>query len=308
MVVIMDIGFGAPVAGAWATPRNLTEFARRAERLGYRSLWTFQRLLVPSDTKMAPVYRSVLDPMAALGYTAAVTSAIRLGVAVVNHPFMSPLLLAKQAATVDVLSGGRLDLGIGSGWLPAEFTGSGASMARRGARTEEYLAALRALWTSDKGFRGSFYEIPAGRQDPRPVQRPGPPILLGGMSRLAMERAGRIADGWVTASSADLSKIAENAKVVQETARAARRGPVRIICRGVVRVGKPVLSSGQRVLLSGSFEQIREDTAWLDSCGVTEVFYDLNWDPLIGDPAANEGHAVLRASEVLEALAPDGRL
>jgi probable F420-dependent oxidoreductase len=308
MVLIMDIGFGAPVAGAWATPRNLTEFARRAERLGYRSLWTFQRLLVPSDTAMAPVYHSVLDPMVALGYTAAVTSSIRLGVAVVNHPFMSPLLLAKQAATVDVLSAGRLDLGIGIGWLPAEFIGSGASMARRGARTEEYLAALRALWTSADGFHGTYYEIPAGRQEPHPVQRPGPPILLGGMSRSAMERAGRIADGWVTASSADLSRIAEAAKVVQEAARAARRGPVRIVCRGVVRAGAPVMSSGQRVLLSGSYEQIREDTAWLESCGVTEVFYDLNWDPKVGDPAADEGGAVLRASEVLEALAPEVRL
>ena len=308
MVLIMDIGFGAPVAGAWATPRNLTEFARRAERLGYRSLWTFQRLLVPSDSAMAPVYHSVLDPMVALGYAAAVTSSIRLGVAVVNHPLMSPLLMAKQAATVDVLSGGRLDLGIGIGWLPAEFTGSGASMAHRGARTEEYLAALRALWTSTAGFHGKYYEIPAGRQEPRPVQRPGPPILLGGMSRPAMERAGRIADGWVTASSADLSRIAEAAKVVQEAARAARRGPVRIVCRGVVRAGAPVMSSGQRELLSGSYEQIREDTAWLESCGVTEVFYDLNWDPKVGDPAADEGSAVLRASEVLEALAPEVRL
>ena len=256
---------------------------------------------------MAPVYRSVLDPMVSLGYAAAVTSSIRLGVAVVNHPFMSPLLLAKQAATVDVLSGGRLDLGVGIGWLAEEFTGSGATMERRGARTEEYLAAMRALWRGESGFHGPHYEIPAGRQDPRPVQRPGPPILLGGMSRAAMERAGRIADGWVTASSADLSKIAEAAKVVQETAAAAGRGPLRIVCRGVVRAGKAVTSSGERVLLSGSFEQIRQDTAWLESCGVTEVFYDLNWDPLVGDPAGDEGRAVLRASEVLEALAPDRR-
>jgi probable F420-dependent oxidoreductase len=303
----MDIGFGAPVAGVWATPRNLTEFARRAERLGYRSVWTFQRLLVPAESAMAPVYRSVLDPMVALGYAAAVTSSIRLGVAVVNHPFMSPLLLAKQAATIDVLSGGRLDLGVGIGWLAEEFTGSGATMAGRGRRTAEYLAAMRALWAGESGFRGSYYEIPAGRQDPRPVQRLGPPILLGGMSRAAMERAGRIADGWVTASSADLSTIAEAAKVVQETAAGAGRGPLRIVCRGVVRAGKAVTSSGQRVLLSGSFEQIRQDTAWLESCGVTEVFYDLNWDPLVGDPAGDEGRAVLRASEVLEALAPDRR-
>ena len=178
-------------------------------------------------------------------------------------------------------------------------------MAHRGPRTEEYLAALRALWTGDAGFTGTYYTIPAGRQDPPPVQQPGPPILLGGMSRPAMERAGRIADGWVTASSADLARIAEAAKIVQETAAAAGRGPVRIVCRGVVRAGKEARSeSGQRLLLSGSYPQIRADVAWLESCGVTEVFYDLNWDPAVGDPAAKEGAAVLRASEVLEELAP----
>jgi probable F420-dependent oxidoreductase len=306
----MDIGFGAPVSGAWATPRNLTEFARRAERLGYRSLWTFQRLLAPASAPLAPAYRSVLDPMVSLGYLASATSAIRLGVAVVNHPFASPLLLAKQAATVDVLSGGRLDLGIGNGWLPEEFTGSGATMERRGARAEEYVAALRALWATDRGYDGSFFSIPPGRQDPRPVQRPGPPILLGGMSEAAMERAGRIGDGWVTTSSADLSKIAEWAKVVQNAATSAGRGPARIIVRGVVRPGKPSVSkkTGQRLRLSGSYEQIREDVSWLDSCGVTEVFYDLNFDPLVGDPDVDEGRAVLRASEILEALAPDARL
>src|ERR1700751_5954717 len=141
----MDIGFGAAVAGAWATPRNLAELARRAERLGYRSLWTFQRLLAPSGAQLAPVYRSVLDPMVSLGSRAGAASSIRLGVAVVNHPFQSPLLLAKQAATVDVLSGGRLELGIGSGWLAEEVTGSGASMADPGARAGEAVAALRAL-------------------------------------------------------------------------------------------------------------------------------------------------------------------
>ena len=305
----MDIGFGAPVSGAWATPRNITELARRAERLGYRSLWTFQRLLAPAGANLAPVYHSVLDPMVSLGYLAAATSTIRLGVAVVNHPFASPLLLAKQAATVDVLSGGRLDLGIGSGWLAEEFTGSGATLAERGARADEYVAALRSLWTGEGGYHGTFFEIPAGRQDPRPVQRPGPPILIGGMSRAAMQRAGRIGDGWVTASSANLSLIAESAKVVQNAARAAGRGPARIVCRGVVRPGRPRLSktTGDRVLLSGSYERIREDIGWLESCGVTEVFYDLNFDREIGDPKADEGKAVLRASEILEALAPDER-
>src|SRR3984957_3328895 len=181
----MDIGFGAPVSGAWATPRNLTEFARRAERLGYRSLWTFQRLLAPTSAALAPAYRSVLDPIASLGYLAAATSSIRLGVAVVNHPFALPLMLAKQAATVDLLSGGRLDLGIGSGWLAEEFTGSGAAMAGRGARADEYVAALRALWGVPWGSHGKFSTTPPGRQHPPPAQRPGPPILIGGMSRAA---------------------------------------------------------------------------------------------------------------------------
>lgn len=302
----MDIGFGAPVAGAWATPQNISDFSRRAQRLGYRSLWTFQRLLVPTGSDMGAVYSSVLDPLVSLGYIAAATTDIRLGVAVVNHPFISPLLMAKQAATVDVLSAGRLDLGLGIGWLEQEFTGSGAAMKGRGPRTEEYVRALRTLWSgSGTRFKGEHYEIPAGKQEPRPVQKPGPPVILGGMSRAAMERAGRVADGWVTASAANLSKIAEYAKIVQESAAAAGRTPVRIIIRGVVRAGKEEkTSSGKRKLLSGSYAQIAEDVAWLESCGVTEVFYDMNWDPLVGDPSRSPESASARASEVMEALAP----
>ena len=98
--------------------------------------------------------------------------------------------------------------------------------------------------------------------------------------------------------------------MVQNAATAAGRGPARIVCRGVVRPGKPAVSkrTGQRLLLSGSYEQIREDVGWLDSCGVTEVFYDLNFDPKVGDPSVPDDTAVLRASEILEALAPDARL
>ena len=125
----MRIGFGAPVSGAWATPQYLSRFAAEAEAAGYGSLWTFQRLLVPEGSAMEPVYHSVLDPMVALGYAAAVTSRIRLGVAVVNMPYLAPAYLAKQAASVDVLSDGRLDLGLGLGWMPEEFAAADAVMA-----------------------------------------------------------------------------------------------------------------------------------------------------------------------------------
>ncbi|HLI39005.1 MAG TPA: TIGR03619 family F420-dependent LLM class oxidoreductase [Streptosporangiaceae bacterium] len=304
----MKIGFGAPVAGAWATPENLASFAARAEGAGYASLWTFQRILVPEGSQMQPVYHSVLDPMVTLGYAAASTSRIRLGVALINLPFVSPAYLAKQATTVDVLSGGRLDLGLGIGWMPEEFTATGAPMARRGARAEEYVAVLRTLWAGGTSrFDGDFYTIPAGRQDPPPVQRPGPPVLLGGMSRPAMERAARIADGWMTSSRADLSRIGEAIALIRDAAEKAGRDParIRIVCRGVVRAGAPVQAAGgERTLLSGSYEQIRADTGWLAERGVTELFYDLNWDPLIGSPEADRAAAAARASEILEALAP----
>ena len=304
----MKIGFGAPVAGAWATPGYLAAFSERAEEAGYASLWTFQRLLVPEGSGMDPVYRSVLDPMVALGYAAARTSRIRLGVAILNLPFVSPAYLAKQATTVDVLSGGRFDLGLGIGWMPEEFAATGASTARRGARTEEYLAVLRTLWADEvSSHQGEFYTIPAGRQDPRPVQRPGPPVLLGGMSRPAMERAGRIAEGWITSSRADLGKIREAADVISGAAAAAGRDPdaVRIICRGVVQAGKEAKGpDGGRGLLSGSFAQIREDAAWLGEQGVTELFYDLNWDPRVGNPAVAPEAAAERAAEILAELAP----
>jgi probable F420-dependent oxidoreductase len=304
----MKTGFGAPIAGAWATPGYLAEFAGRAEDAGYASLWTFQRLLVPEGSGMDPVYRSVLDPMVALGYVAARTSRIRLGVAILNLPFVSPAYLAKQATTVDVLSGGRLDLGLGIGWMPEEFAVTGASTARRGARTEEFLAVLRTLWADEiSSFSGEFYTVPAGRQDPRPVQKPGPPVLLGGMSRPAMERAGRIAAGWITSSRADLAKISEAVSVIGEAASAAGRDPgaVRIICRGVVMAGAEVKGpDGDRRLLSGSYAQIREDAAWLGEQGVTELFYDLNWDPRIGSPDVAPEAAAERAGEILTELAP----
>src|SRR5690348_16189234 len=177
----MQLGFGLPVSGAWASPENVAGFAARAEELGYASLWTFQRLLVGADQNLDPVYRSVLDPLVAHGFAAAHTSRIRLGVAVVNLPFVSPVHLAKQAATLDVLSGGRLDLGLGVGWSPVEFAATGAAEQGRGARAEEYLAVLHTLWADEVSqFDGEFYTVPPARMVPKPVQRPGPPVLLGG--------------------------------------------------------------------------------------------------------------------------------
>ena len=303
----MKIGFGLPVSGAWATPANIASFAQRAEGAGYASLWTFQRLLVPEGSGMEPVYQSVLDPMVAMAFAAAVTTRIRLGVAVINAPFIAPIYLAKQAASLDVVSSGRHDLGIGLGWMPQEFTATGAVMERRGARTEEYIRVLRAIWgTQPTRFSGEFYSVPPGTIAPAPVQAGGPPILLGATAPRALRRVGTFADGWVTSSRADLSKIGDSVAIVRAAAADAGRDPdsLRIICRGVVRYGQPAVGHEGRLPLSGSEHEIRADLESLAEAGVTELFFDMNWDPRIGAPDADPGAAAERAAELLERLKP----
>jgi probable F420-dependent oxidoreductase len=304
----MELGFGVPVAGAWATPGNQVRVARRAEELGYRSLWTFQRLVVPEvpdERSGAPFYQQVQDAVVPLAFLAGQTSRIRLGTAVLIVPFFSPALLAKQLATLDIVCEGRLDVGLGIGWSRTEYEAVGAAFERRGARAEEFVAALRALWTEPvAAYQGEFYRLPPARMAPKPVQRPPPPLLLGGTARAALRRAGRLADGWVSGSTADLTKVGASIEVVREAAREAGRDPdrLRFVCRGAVKVraaGRP-----DRAPLSGSFAEIRGDLEMLAGQGMTEVFVDLNFDPEIGAPDADPAEALRRAEEALDALAP----
>jgi probable F420-dependent oxidoreductase len=301
----MLISCGAPMAGAWAGPLLLSRFATRAEELGYHGLWTFQRLILAADEDRGHVYRSVLDPLVTLAYAAAHTSTIRLGVAVLNLPYVSPVYLAKQAATLDVLSGGRLDLGLGTGNSAVEFAATGSDPNPRGRRTVEYLKVLRTLWTDEvSAFDGEFYPLPRSVMQPKPVQPGGPPILLGGVADTALRRAGRIAAGWVSRSAATVDDVARGAETVRRAAEESGRDPdtVRIVARGVVRAGE----RDDRLPLSGSWEQIRGGAQLYAEAGATELFYDLNWDPLIGSPDADPGAAAERAEEILSALAPGG--
>jgi probable F420-dependent oxidoreductase len=282
--------------------------ARRAEDLGYGSLWTFQRVVVPVDEDYGPQYRSVLDPVVVLAFAAAVTSRARLGTAVVNAPFLPPAILAKQLGGVDVLSRGRLDVGLGLGWAPHEFEVVGASSERRGARLVEYVACLRALWADDPvSFSGEFYRVPPARMLPKPVQRPAPPVLIGGTADVALRRAGRIADGWISSSRQDLREISAAIGTIRGAAAEAGRdaAAVRIVVRGVVQLGDEVSSrDGERRLLSGSAEQIRDDLGRLHEAGVIEVFLDLNFAPAVGSPDVDPVGAEAHAHEVLETFAP----
>lgn len=302
----VKIGFGAPVSGSWATRENMVHVARRAEELGYHSLWTFQRLLSPPDGNWGEMYRSVQDPIVTLAFLAGLTERVRLGTAVLNLPFVSPVLLAKELATLDIVSGGRLDVGLGIGWSDEEFAATAASKHRRGVRTEEYFQVLRALWTDEIiDHEGEFYRVPGMRADPKPVQRPHPPILLGGFAPAVLRRTGRFADGWVSGSRADLQAIGEAVTAVKDAAREAGRDPeaLRFVCRGAVKVrpsGDP-----ERMPLTGTLDEIRADFDGLAAQGITELFVDLNFDPQIASPDADPAESMRRANDALEALAPD---
>jgi probable F420-dependent oxidoreductase len=304
----VQLGAAVPVSGSWATPANCVAIARRAEQLGYTSLWTFQRLLSPLDGArgdrpvLDPQYHAVHDPLAALAFLAAHTTTARLGVAVVNMPYYAPIVLAKMLTTIDHLSGGRLDAGLGLGWLEPEFEAVGVSSDRRGARASDFLRCLRAIWTDDVvDYQGEFYRVPRSRVDPKPLQQPHPPILLGGTAPASLRRAGRLAAGWISSSRADLRSIDQSIGIVREAAEEAGRDPadLRFVCRAVVRVRR-----AERAPLVGSLDEIRRDLAELEAKGFTEAFVDLNFDPEVGSPAADPAESMRRAHDALDALAP----
>ena len=302
----MQLGFAVPVSGSWADPANCLEISRKAEGLGYTSLWTFQRLLSPLDgavPNLPSPYHSVHDPLAILAYLAGHTSTARLGVAVVNLPYYAPIVLAKLLTTIDHLSDGRLDAGLGVGWLGQEFEAVGVPAARRGARAEDFLRCLRAIWTDEVvEYEGDFYRVPRSRVEPRPVQKPHPPLLLGGTAEGALRRAGRVAAGWISSSRADLNRIDESISIVRTAAMDAGRDPdeLRFVCRGVVKIR----TGEERTPLVGSFEKVRADLNDLATKGITETFIDLNFDPQIGSVDADPATSMRQAHEVLEALAP----
>jgi probable F420-dependent oxidoreductase len=305
----LKLGFGLPVSGSWATRDNLISIARQAEDAGYSSLWTFQRLLHPAEGDWGPMYHAVADPLITLAHVAALTERARLGVAIVNAPFFSPILLAKQLTTLDQLSSGRLDVGLGLGWAEEEFVASGVSFARRGPRTEEFIHCLKEIWTSDVvEFEGEFYRMPQSIVDPKPVQQPHPPLLLGGDAPRALTRVGRLADGWITRSRHDLTMIPSDLATIRAAATEAGRDPaaLRVIVRGVLNLTDTSSDDATvRRPLHGTVQQVRDDLARLAEQGVTEVFLDLNFDPTIGSPAADAKSSVLRAVHVLETFAPN---
>jgi len=174
-------------------PEVLARRALRAEAVGFEGLWVGDHIALPPSMGDHPR----LEALVTLAYLAAVTTTVRLVVGVVVLPQRQPVLFAKQLSSIDRLSGGRLTVGIGVGWVEQELRALGASLADRGARTDEYLAAMRALWDEPApAFDGRFVAFEDVLQRPLPVQRPHPPIVVGGHSPAAYRRAVEAGNGW----------------------------------------------------------------------------------------------------------------
>lgn len=303
----MKLGFSLPIAGAWATPENQVRVAQTAERLGYHSLWVFQRLLyalrprneyppVPGPT-WPTAFESVADPIVTLAYVAGATSRIRLGTSVLIMPFYTPVVLAKQLATLDRVSRGRLDVGLGLGWSEDEYEAAGVPFRRRGARADEFLRCLRAIWTEDPvEFHGEFYHVPRARVEPRPVQKPHPPITVGGYGESVIQRAVTLADGF-NGGNVPLGQVVPLVRQVREAAATAGRdaAALHIVSRGTFRVHDSPQGTGRRPLW-GSLEEIREDLGRYAEAGLTELFLEANFLP--------GGAALDPVLEIMAALAP----
>jgi probable F420-dependent oxidoreductase len=197
----MKFGLYAINYGTCGDPESLVKVAQYAESAGIDSLWAGEHIVVPSpqppDYGIAPEI-PFLDAIVALALAAANTTTITVGTGVIELPLHQPVLLAKQLASVDQISRGRLVVGVGVGYLGLEFAALGVSLDERASRTEEYLQALRALWTSDAPeFHGRHVDFAGVDANPRPVRAGGPPILIGGNSDVARRRAVTSGNGWI---------------------------------------------------------------------------------------------------------------
>jgi probable F420-dependent oxidoreductase len=225
------IGLFAINSHACAEPENAARIATLAEQLGYDSLWAGEHVVVPSP-RVAPSPMEpdepILDPFVTLAPVAALTDRVRLGVGVVILPQRNPLVLAKQVASLDVLCGGRLVLGVGVGYLEPEMRAVGVPMEGRGSRADEYLAAMRSLWEDPApAYRGRYVEFEGVDAHPRPVQRPLP-VVVGGHTRAAHRRAARVGEGWY-GFMVGLRAMAEQRELMREAiAESGRERPLEV--------------------------------------------------------------------------------
>jgi probable F420-dependent oxidoreductase len=282
----MELGLAFAQLGPFANPDSVQTMATEAELRGYSSLWVIDRLLDPVeprtpypatlDGSLPPEQKIALDPFVTLATAAAVTMTIRIGTNVIVVPWYRPVLLARSFASLDVLSRGRLDIGLGVGWSADEFAAVGVPQQRLAASQEQFLDVLEAVWAKDvvSYDDGDIRIAPAGIR-PKPVQRPRPTLLLAAYTRAGLQRAGRRADGW-TPSGLSLADTEAMWSVVTAAAADAGRDPsaLSLVVRANIHHRDRPAGPG-RPAYHGSVEQIAEDVRAAFALGARQVILDL---------------------------------
>lgn len=284
----MKVGMFLPQVGEYATKENILYVAKEAEKEGIDSVWVLDRLLWPLNPQtpyaarpdgILPVeFQNVFDPLTILTYVAGVTKRILLGTSIIDMLFESPVLLAKRFATLDILSDGRTIAGLGIGWSKDEYEVSGVPYKDKGTRADEFIQALKKIWTDEiVEFKGEFYNIPASKIGPKPLQKPPPTILLGGFSPKTFSRIVNYANGWIgVAGFGPLEQLEQVINGLKENARKLDKDPSKID----IYIGSypnvlesPVASDKIRSPMTGTIEQIGSDIEQIKAMGTNHIFF-----------------------------------
>jgi probable F420-dependent oxidoreductase len=282
----MKVGVNLLNFGPTAGPDSFLRWARLAEALGYHFLMISDHIALTPDVR-GPYPAPFYDPFATLCWLAGLTERVELGTTVIILPYRHPLQVARLAANLDQLSHGRFILGVGAGWARQEFEALGLPFERRGAMTDDYLAAIIATWTADVAtHHGPFVTFDDVATGPRPVQVPHPPIWVGGNGAAARRRAVRFGDAWHPISFR-MRWLTETALPhLRATAEELDR-PIPALCPRIrLRLTGTPLDDEQRLAGEGTLDQVRADLAALDDLGATYVLLD----SYTGDPEATRQH------------------
>jgi probable F420-dependent oxidoreductase len=281
----MRLGYILPHIGSAASAEAIVRVAQRAEALGYESLWVTDRTMFPARPResyaggpLPEPYRISLDPLQTLAFAAAHTSTIRLGTSVLVMGNYNPLMLARSLTALDVLSGGRLLVGLGQGWSSDEHEAVGVSMRDRGARADEFIRVLKMIWTQDViEHAGTYFTIAKTTIEPKPVQDPHPPIYLAAYAPGSMKRLATHADGWNPGGLVDPAMWTG----IRDMAAEAGRDPdaLKIVVRANINITDAPVDNASRWPFIGSREQVKSDLESVRASGADEIFFDPTFSP-----------------------------
>jgi probable F420-dependent oxidoreductase len=293
----LKIGITLPQVGQQATRENIIQMAKNAEKEGFDSLWVFERLLWPinpqtpypvtPDGSLPIEYQIMFDPLETLTYVTAHTNKIALGTSVIDMLFHNPVVLARRFATLDVLSEGRAICGLGIGWSKDEYQASNIPFKDKGKRADEFVQVLKRIWTDDVvEFKGKFYNISASKIGPKPIQKPHPPIYLGGFSPNTYSRIVNYdTNGWLGLIAGPLEYLDNTIKTIKDIANKANKDPnnfkvILLTHPNIVDSKNQSTNDSQRFPLTGTIDQAGSDIQRIKQMGIDHIIFGYNFIPL----------------------------